>query len=644
MRTHVAHSEHMRRLLLAAAVLSLSWALAVMISGGLLLDTPWGTVSSRHPARPFALAGAAILAYVVWFRRYWTSDLAIVGRFGPRTACAAAMVAAFLGSVWWSSFFAAGPDASGYVSQAAMWLRGELTWAAPEWVNAATWPDAGATSAPVGYRPGPATQTIVPSYPPGLPLLMAAFQMVGGPDAVYLVVPACGALAVWTTYRIALWFGGGTAGAVACALLLASPAFLIMLTQPMSDVPAAALWSLAIVAALGGSTIRAFAAGLSVAGAILIRPNLAPLAILIAALVATRSPSLRSGLARLASFGAAIVPAVVTLGALNTTLHGGPLRSGYGPVENLYDADRILPNLASYVEALIATQTPAVLLALGVPLLLATHARARKDAAIILVAYPLAVLALYLPYERMTVWWFLRFLLPAYPALVGGTAVALVLVATQRADRIGVWFLPVAVSLIVTYGFVRAHHEGVFGIREGERRYVAAVDYAKTLPGKSVLISLLHSGTLHHYTGRDVLRWDAMEPAYLDRAIAYLRDRGYTVYLFLDSTETDAFRRRFAEARVLQYIRPEFAVHLPGGVLVFPLDASAGRKAGDDRGAPVHDLGEAAVIEPIRGIGAGVVMRVSERGGVREHDRAIPLLPERPVVRPAHTRNPFRRR
>ncbi len=644
MRTHAASNQHARRLLLLGALFALTWAAAVAAGGGLVFQTPWGPLSSRHPGRPLAVGVTAVFAYVLLYRRHWASDLALVRSVGPRGACAASMVATFLGSVWWSSFFAAGPDASGYVSQAAMWLRGELTWTAPEWVNAAGWPDAAATSAPVGYRPAPATQTIVPTYPPGLPLLMAAFHRAGGPDAVYLVVPACGALAVWATYRIARRFAGDGAGAVACALLLSSPAFLIMLTQPMSDVPAAALWSSAIVAALRGSAAGAGAEGLIAAGAILIRPNLAPLALPIAALIALESGSAGSGAVRLLAFGVTVLPAVVTLGVLNAMLHGGALQSGYGSVANLYDVDRVLPNLASYTSALVSTQTPVVLFGLALPLFLPKRTLTRREAIVLLVAYPLAVLALYLPYERMTVWWFLRFLLPAYPALVGGSAAALVLLTVPHRTIVRRWAVSALLIAITAHGFVRAHREGVFGIRDAEQRYVAAVQYAETLPARSVLMSLLHSGTLHHYTRRDVLRWDALEPPYLDRAVSYLRDRGYAVYLFLDDTETEAFKTRFSDALVLRQVQPEFAVHLPGGVLVYSLDTSTSGKSVHDRAAPADDLGQPRVVQPVGRIGGRVIVRIAERRRVGEHDRAEPLLPERPVVRPAHAGNPCRGR
>ena len=124
------------------------------------------------------------------------------------------------------TFVAAGSDASGYVSQAEMWLRGELTIAAPQWAHDARWHDAGWSSAPLGYRPSQISYVLVPTYSPGLPMAMALLQAIGGRDAVYYVVPMLGALTVWVTYLLGSRFAGPWAGVVGALLMLTSPAFL----------------------------------------------------------------------------------------------------------------------------------------------------------------------------------------------------------------------------------------------------------------------------------------------------------------------------------------------------------------------------------------------------------------------------------
>src|SRR5207253_1676157 len=70
-------------------------------------------------------------------------------------------------------------------------------------------------------------------------------------------------------------------------LLALSPNFLYQAMNPMSDVPATCLWLLALVLTLDG---WATSAGVAMAIAIAIRPNLAPLALVPIAWTALEHP------------------------------------------------------------------------------------------------------------------------------------------------------------------------------------------------------------------------------------------------------------------------------------------------------------------------------------------------------------------
>ena len=137
------------------------------------------------------------------------------------------------------TFSAGGADSYGYVSQADLWLQRTLIIEEPL-ADEAPWRNANWTLTPFGYRPGDRRGTMVPTYSPGLPMVMAAFKAVGGPNAVYYVVPLLGALTVWLTFVLGSRLAGPLAGLLAAAALLVSPAFLFQLMWPMSDVPAAA--------------------------------------------------------------------------------------------------------------------------------------------------------------------------------------------------------------------------------------------------------------------------------------------------------------------------------------------------------------------------------------------------------------------
>ena len=233
-----------RRVILLLTAIAFCSALTVAHTGGFVINVLGQRISSHDPVR--ALVASVMLAgfYVLMWRQYWRTDVRILTRINPATLIAAlCAAAALIVGIHWGTFMGTGPDASGYVSEADLWAHGALTTPAPEWGRGARWTNAAWSSAPVGYLPGPAPSTLVPTYSPGLPLMMALFEVVGGRAAVFYVVPLLGALAVWATYLLGRPFAGPWAGALAALLMVCSPIFLWFLVQPMSDVPAAACWA-----------------------------------------------------------------------------------------------------------------------------------------------------------------------------------------------------------------------------------------------------------------------------------------------------------------------------------------------------------------------------------------------------------------
>ena len=69
-----------------------------------------------------------------------------------------------------------GADTYGYASQADLWLQGRATVDQP-WASAVPWPNARSTFTPLAYAPSYDERrpwNLSPTYPPGLPWLMAA--------------------------------------------------------------------------------------------------------------------------------------------------------------------------------------------------------------------------------------------------------------------------------------------------------------------------------------------------------------------------------------------------------------------------------------------------------------------------------------
>ena len=65
--------------------------------------------------------------------------------------------------------------------------------------------------------------------------------------------------------------------------------------------------------------------------------------------------------------------------------------------------------------------------------------------------------------------------------------------------------------------------------------------------------------------------WDVLDPAWLDRVVAFAGERGFEPYFLLDSSEEAAFRQRFAGSALARLdwpplieIAPQVRVYRPG--------------------------------------------------------------------------------
>jgi hypothetical protein len=303
-----------------------------------------------------------------------------------------------------------------------------------------------------------------------------------------------------------------------------------------------------------------FAAGIVAGAAILTRPNLVPVLIAPGALLAwhfvsERSPHSAQRLAaqRLGLFMAGVLPACIGMAILNTQWYGSPLKSGYGTLENLYSWNNVWPNVERYSRWLLDAQTPAVCLAVAGPFLLWRHVDnegvtdERRAIAITLVMFIAIVLVCYLFYFQFDAWWYLRFLLPAFPALLVLMSVALVSMATRMVGG-GLRDLAIAaiIGLLAWHGVTFARDHSAFAAKEGERKYVAVGNYiARRLPERAVVISMQFSGSIRYYSGRATIRYDSIPEAGLDSLVVELQHVGYAPYIMVEDSERSKFLARF---------------------------------------------------------------------------------------------------
>ena len=536
-------SRKWARLLLAAAAVLAGWALAIAITDGVRMDIGPIRISSRNPTRVLLLA--LLCAAVAWRAAYRDALEAFVLRIAPRLerlglpiAVALAAVVLIVG-VTRGSRAAAGSDAFGYVSQSALWsagaLRHDVSFAA-----SLPWPEARQTFTPLGYRVGDGGM-MVPTYAPGVPLLMAGARTLTscGP---YLVGPASAALLVLFTFLLGRPIVGPAPALAAAALVACSPVVLFMALQPMADVPAAACWLGALATAVRATPRRILLSGMLAGVAVLVRPNLAPLAVFPWLIVVVSKPTWRERFEATALFAALSVPAAIAVGWINDRLYGSPLTSGYGALAPGFSLDYAPTNATNYAAWWLESQGPLALLFVF-ELLRPRHAARRAH--FVLIAFAAAVVLLYLFYLPFDAWWYLRFLIPAAPILLLLCARAVFTLPGSQTIRTAALVAFVILAGGHAVQFIETRQLTTIGA--GEERYVEpALHIASTTPRDAVILAWQHSGSIRYYSGRLTLRWDNLDPAWLDRALAELEARGIATYLLLEYFEEEPFRTRFA--------------------------------------------------------------------------------------------------
>lgn len=533
------------------AVFGILWALAIWLVGGFGLAIGSITIHSHDPLRPLAFGAIAALTYLMLMRG--RLDLRHARRLTMPVAIVLALCPAVTG-IARNSWTAGGADQFAYVSQADLWLRRNLTVPVPL-AATAPWPEPVVTFMPHGFRPALSGPALVPVTAPGFPLLMALIKSIAGHCAMFVVTPLSGALLVWMTFAIGRRLESDALGLAGAWLVATSPAVLAMLVSPMSDVPAAAFWAVAIYFTLGTSPRSAALAGLAASAAILIRPNLVPLAaVLVLWKLWAGVPTFRSAMTAGVLMIAGILPGCLFIAWSNNSLYGSPLASGYGPLSALFSFRHISANLERYSRWLMQSQTPLAVLgiaALLMPLKTVWPTHQLRRGARLLGATVLVVWSLYVAYVPFDAWWFLRFLLPAWPGICLGSAA--LLVRMMRGRRM-VWraVAMAILALVGAHNLYYASTHGAFPSGEGDHRYVSVAKMVEQVTEPSgVIFTGQHSGPIRYYAGRTIIRIDYLDRAWLDRAVQWLLLQGRRSYFLLEEWEVIEFQTRFSGSNAL---------------------------------------------------------------------------------------------
>ncbi len=411
-----------------------------------------------------------------------------------------------------ASFGIGGSDSSGYFNTARMLTEGRTSRpvAVPPELHVR---DLNAF-VPIGFMRKPDSAVILPFYPIGFPLHLAAAALIGGwRSAPYYVSPLAMLAVVILTYLLARRFTLRVTSLIAAAVMAFCPVLIFQGLQPMSDVTATAWCTAAFLLATYDRPRFALFSGAALGMAVLVRPTSLLMLPALALLIRPRNYRWTAG---------GGLPFAIVLAAYNWSTFGSPLASGYSEIGLLHalHAAGIQERAGFYIDQTARQFGPFALIAW-----LAALSPARPRVA--LAAWFLAFFAFYSCYDIYGAWWYTRFILPAYPGLI----VLVAIFAEHLFQRRTLWARATAVGIgAITLAFALAgvRKFEVFTIDDGQFQLLRAARWmAKEIPPGSIIVTSEASGLTLYHTKNYPLRWEYVTSdelhEYIDTAAAHGR-------------------------------------------------------------------------------------------------------------------------
>lgn len=449
---------------------------------------------------------------------------------------------------------AGGADPSGYLNSARLLAQGRLSEPVrtiPGVPPSAYPPD---TFVPLGMRTGREPGTIVPTYPVGLPLHLAAASFLVGLDHAATVVNTLAWIgAIVVVYRLARLMSLARAwSAVAVVSFAVFPVTVLQSERLMSDLLACTWCLSAVTFAIRSKKHPRYAvvSGVSFAVAVLVRPTDALVAPAIAFAIGANP-------AALALAAAGTAPILAGLGLYNLALYGSTLATGYsgiGPLLSVVYLGRGLLYFGRWLGTFLGA--PALVL-LVAGLLFAVRGDKRQ---IVLLSWSGALIGFYALYEQSLFygWWRLRFLLPALPAIIVSallTALLLLrLVQTRWGHRPAIWrtvgaalFGCLLWDLGASVYWVAARR--LWEVGSADNIYPRCVAWAEQqVPKNAALLAIETSGAIYFYGHCPIVRYDRLDDASYTRFRADAVAAGVPLYALLFRNDRLEFERRWPGA------------------------------------------------------------------------------------------------
>lgn len=405
--------------------------------------------------------------------------------------------------------YAGGSDSSGYLNAARLIVAGKLHEKQRIVEGVSVSQISSHTYIPLGFVPS-VNEEMVPTYPLGLPILIALTSFITGLAAapnVVMWLHAIGSLILIYNFALILnlekfW------SAIAAILLAINPLFIFYSLQLMSDMPSLFWCGLAVFSALKTreKVNWAIIAGASAGMAVMIRP--ANILIFIPLLIAF-GKNWRS----LIYCGLAGLPFAAIMLILNHGLYGKFITTGYGDVSGLFSLKNIPLSVEAYAQYLPLELTPFALLAVGI--FMPKIWRQNQRILVVIAAWIMPFLIFYsCYYHTHETWWYMRFLLPIFPAII----LAMILTLRNVHELLPKFHGMISIFFL-TFSF--CWQVGVFArlpiLTDGGLSYFKATNWANNnLPKNSIFITMQTSGALIHYTDFSIIRYESLDKKSLE--------------------------------------------------------------------------------------------------------------------------------
>jgi len=451
-----------------------------------------------------------------------------------------------------------GNDSYGYASLAKYITQLKVAQPIVELSQLGLPPDFTTVFIPITYIGGPQPGTMVPQYPPGHPMLIAAFSLLfGWETGPFLIGPISVIASSALTYLIARELGlSRKLSTVAGIMLALTPIVVYMGLQMISDAPSMALCLGAVYASLACRRKTGFGwvAGMFFGLAVLLRPtNL----FLIMPVIFCLPLNIRA----ITYFMLGGLPSALFLYVYNSSVYGSPFQSSYG-----FSALDVFQPSFSYMSIRFSYYTYWIARFMS-PLILAgwlgaifNHELSIRVRAF-LISWFSSYFIMYCMYSFYNDWWFTRFLLPGWPALIIGSLFTAKYVGAMLAKNVNPHNYVLAsripplalITVVIVFSVYHIKSLSLFDTHLGAQNEKNIVLWAdKQLPRNALVVSGYLGGLVKYYGSLSMIKYSEVNEARWNILKEKAQSKGVPVYALLTPPEVEPAQKCIpAEWRLL---------------------------------------------------------------------------------------------